>query len=463
MRIEQLHVPSLGHASYVVGSDETGEALVVDPQRDVRAYLETARAHGWRIRWVVDTHQHNDYLSGLVELAERTGARPLGSAYADLKYHHRGLTDGERFALGEVGIEVMHTPGHTPEHVSFLLYDGGHDAQVPAALLSGGALLVGDIARPDLLGGTDDTRDAAHAFLRTVRDRLLVLPDYVLVYPTHVAGSLCGGSIGSRMVTTVGYERNVNTVLRDVAAAEELTADLLQLDTLPAVPPYWPRMRAQNQAGVAPLGAVDPPPALSVMAFAAERDDGRLVLDARSPEAFAGGHIPGALTVGVGSSFPTWVGTVLPADATVLVVVDSEADLDAVTWGLLRTGYPRPVGWLAGGMQAWRSAALGVDTLPVVTPADVCEQLEKYHVLDVRQPDEWAAGHAPGAQHITGAELPARLDEVPDDRPVLVVCGSGYRSTVAAGLLRHHGNDCVINLSGGWAAWTAAGLPRAEP
>jgi hydroxyacylglutathione hydrolase len=459
MKIEQLHLESLGHASYVIGSDDSGEALVVDPQRDVRPYLDVAREQGWRIRWVADTHQHNDYLSGLSELATRTGATPLGSAYATLGYAHDAVGDGQRLDLGEVGIEVLHTPGHTPEHVAFLLYDGEQDDRTPAALLSGGALLVGDLARPDLLGDPEEVQQAARAFCDTIQTRLLALPDHVLVYPTHVAGSLCGGDIGSRLVTSVGYERATNDVLREVDDTDGFVERCLNLGDLPAVPPYWARMRARNQEGVEVLGAVDPPPALSVGEFAQARDDGHIVLDGRSPEAFAGGHVPGSLNVQVGSSFPTWAGTVLPADAEVLLVVDGPEEVEEATWSLLRIGYPRPAGWLAGGMMAWRTAVNDVAMLPTVTADDVADEPDAYHVLDVRQPSEWSGGHPEGAQLLTGAELPQRLDEVPRDRPVLTMCGSGFRSSVAASLLRAHGHEQVVNLSGGWAAWQQADLP----
>lgn len=462
MKIEQLHLESLGHASYVIGSDDTGEALVVDPQRDVRPYLDVAREQGWRIRWVADTHQHNDYLSGLAELVGRTGAQALGSAHADLGYAHDAVADGRRLDLGEVGVEVLHTPGHTPEHVSFLLYDGEQDTETPTALLSGGALLVGDLARPDLLGDDDEVDAAARTFCQTIQTRLLTLPDHVLVYPTHVAGSLCGGDIGSRLVTSVGYERATNPILRDVDDTDQFVRRCLDLDDLPAVPPYWVRMRARNQQGVEPLGAVDPPAALTPGEFAERRDAGHLVLDARSAEAFAGGHIPDALNVEVGSSFPTWAGTVLPEDAEVLVVVEDADDLMEVTWGLLRIGYPRPAGWLAGGMMAWRTAVNEVATLPTVTADEVARDPDGYHVLDVRQPSEWSGGHPEGAQLITGAELPQRVDEVPRDRTVLTMCGSGFRSSVAASLLASHGHDRVVNLSGGWAAWQQADLPTAS-
>lgn len=460
MKLEQVHLESLGHASYLVASDETGDALVVDPRRDVDVYLGLAHEQGYRIRYVVDTHQHNDYLSGLRELVERTGATALASSYTDrVGFDHRPVRDGEQIEFGEVGIEVLHTPGHTPEHLSFVLFDGEQDAAEPAILLSGGALLVGDLARPDLLGSPEQTRRSAEAFCATIQKKILELPDHVLVYPTHVAGSLCGGSIGSRLVTTVGYERRANEILRQVDTTDAFVRECLRLDNLPAVPPYWRRMRGRNAEGVEPLGIVDPPRPMTVGEVAEASDGDVIVLDTRQPEAFAGGHIPGALNVGLGSSFPTWAGTVLPEDARTILVLDDPAGLMEATWGLLRIGYPGPDGYLRGGMFDWRTSGRDVERLPTVSVHDVAGRLDDYHVLDVRQPAEWADGHAPHAQFITGAELPSRLDEVPRDRTVLVVCGSGYRSSVAASLLHRNGHRDVVNLLGGMTAWTAADLP----
>jgi hydroxyacylglutathione hydrolase len=460
MDFQQFHLESLGHASYLVGSDVTGEGLVLDPRRDVDPYLEAAAERGLAIRYVGDTHQHNDYLSGIAELADRTGATVLAGAEADVGYDHRPLEDGQELELGDVGVKVLHTPGHTPEHISLLVYDGEQSGDEPAMLLSGGALLVGDVARPDLLGGEDEARRAAEVFCRTIQTKLLTLPDHVLVYPTHVAGSLCGGSIGSRLVTTVGYERRVNPVLSSVSGKEELVGPCLDLTDLPAVPPYWRRMRGENQKGPALLGAVTPPPALQPDEFAEEASrDGTVVLDARSPEAFAGMHVPGALNVGLGASFATWAGTVLEPTARLLLVLDRPADLMEATWQLLRIGYDPPAGWLAGGMYAYRTTGRRLGRMPAMTVDEASARLGDFHVLDVRQPAEWSSFRAPEAQFITGAELPERLDEVPRDREVVVACGSGYRSSVAASLLARAGHTRVRNLFGGMTAWKEAGLP----
>jgi hydroxyacylglutathione hydrolase len=457
---EQFHLQGLGHASYLVGSEETGEALVFDPQRRVDRYFEVARTSGLRVAWALDSHGHNDYLSGLSEVAARGDVQVLGPAGADLGYDHRPLRDGERFELGEVGIEVLHTPGHTPEHLSLLVYDGAASGGEPALLLSGGALLVGDVARPDLLGGPGEAEAAARAFCRTLAEKILPLPDHVEVFPTHVAGSLCGGNIGSRLSTTVGYERRTNAILAEASTEGGFVSECLRLDDLPAVPPYWRRMRRQNLEGVPLLGVLPEPPALPPAGVQRAVDRGAVVLDTRSPEAFGGGHLPGALNVGQGASFATWAGTVLDEDAAVVLVLDAPADLWTVTWDLLRIGYPLPLGWLAGGMRAWRTAARPLEGLAQINVSELRRRLEAgaVDVLDVRQPAEWAAGHIEGATFITGADLPRRLDEVPrTGRPVAVACGSGYRSSVSASLLAARTDVDVVNVLGGMGAWRAAG------
>ena len=459
---KQFYLQGLGHASYLIGSEETGEALLFDPQRDVSGYFAAARMQGLRVRHALDSHGHNDYLSGLTEVASRGEVELLASAAADVGFDHRALRDGEQFEFGEVGFEVMATPGHTPEHISVLVYDRDASADVPAMLLSGGALLVGDLARPDLLGGREQAEAAAKEFCATIQTKILELPDHVEVFPTHVSGSLCGGNIGSRLSTTVGYERRTNEVLSRVSSKGEFVEQCLRLDNLPAVPPYWKRMRRQNLAGAAPLGVLREPPALQPDAVARAVQDGAVVLDTRPPEAFGGGHIPGALSVGAGAAFPTWAGTVLDEAATVVFVLDSPAYLWPVTWDLLRIGYDTPAGGLAGGMMAWRIAAMDIERLPQITVHELKHRLDAGTVdlLDVRHPSEWADGHVRGATFITGGELPRRLDEVPrTGRPLAVACGSGYRSSVSASLIDARTDVEVVNVLGGMTAWNAAAYP----
>jgi hydroxyacylglutathione hydrolase len=458
MFFKQFFLPSLGHASYLVGDESSGRALVLDPQRRVDGYFEAARAEGLRITHAIDTHGHNDYLSGIRELTARAPVECLGYHEAGLDYPHSPVKDGEIVELGDVGFEVLHTPGHTPEHVSLIVYDRSSGTE-PTMLLSGGALLVGDLARPDLLGGSDKARSAARDFCHTIQEKILWrLPDHVEVFPTHVSGSLCGGNIGSRLSTTIGYERKTNAILAQVSSSEGFVEECIRLDNLPAVPPYWRRMRHQNLAGPELLGVLAEPPALKPADFS--EADG-VVLDARSPEAFAGGHIPGSLNVGLSTSFSTWAGTVLEEGARVLLVIDDPDDLWEATWQLLRMGYDLPAGWLSGGMAAWGVAGKPVETLDELSVHALEASLDSsgMEVLDVRQPSEWAAGHIAGARFITGAELPARLDEVPTDKPLAVVCGSGYRSAVASSLLAARGFERVANVIGGMSAWRRAGYP----
>jgi hydroxyacylglutathione hydrolase len=460
MFFKQFYLEELGHASYLVGDEATGKALVLDPRRDVDVYFDAARAEGLRIVHSIDTHGHNDYLSGIVELSARQDIELLGFHDARLGYDHRPVKDGEVVELGDVGFEIVHTPGHTPEHVSLVVYDRSVGSE-PALMLSGGALLVGDIARPDLLGGKDEAVKAARDFCHTIQEKILwQLDDHVEVFPTHVSGSLCGGNIGSRLSTTVGYERKTNAVLARVSSSEDFVDECIRLDNLPAVPPYWRRMRKQNLAGPPLLGVLGEPPALRPEEIEGMEKEGAVVLDARAPLAFAGGHIEGALNVGLGSSFPTWAGTVLDADARVILVLDHPEDLWTVTWHMLRIGYAPPVGWLAGGMQAWSKSGRPTVSFEQLDVPELVERLRArtIDVLDVRQPAEWAAGHIEGAAFITGAELPERIDDVSDDRPIAVVCGSGYRSAVAASLLAARGRR-VVNVPGGMGAWRAAGYP----
>ena len=459
MIFEQFYLESLGHASYLVGDERTGRALVLDPRRDVEVYLESARMHGLRIAYAIDTHGHNDYLSGLSELRLRQDIEVLGFAGADLGYDNRSVTDGEVIEMGDVAFEVIHSPGHTPEHVSLLVYDRSR-GEDPVLLLSGGALLVGDVGRPDLLGSPDTVRSAAQDSCHTIQQLLWRLGDHVAVYPTHVRGSLCGGTIGSRLSTTVGYERRTNPVLSRISSSEEFVEECLRLDHLPAVPPYWRRMRGMNLGGPPGIDLWEPP-ALVPSGFRRHRDAGAIVVDTRSPEAFAGGHIPGALNVGLGPSFSTWAGTVLPEGARFLLVLDGPAQLWEAAWQLLRVGYDLPEGWLSGGMAAWRASAGEMDMLPLLDVHELRGRIEAgaVNVVDVRQPAEWAGGHIEGATFITGAELPARLDQVPNHNPVAFICSTGYRSTVAASLLAPLRPGRVLSVAGGMSAWTTSGYP----
>jgi hydroxyacylglutathione hydrolase len=457
MIFKQYYLKSLGHASYFIGSEETGEALVLDVRRDTDIYFREAEEQRMRIRYAVDTHQHNDYVSGICELPLRGNVQLLAGARAELGYTVKRLEDRERLRIGELELEVMQTPGHTPEHISMLVYDRSRGDE-PVMLLSGGALLVGDVGRPDLLGGPEETKMHALQLCASLQERLLALPDHVQVFPTHVSGSLCGGSIGSLLSTTIGYEKKMNLVVRKMASGKAFGEDCMELHNLPGVPPYWRRMRRLNQHGADPLGVPRAVEALPPDEFDHHRRKDVFILDCRSPEAFAL-HVPGSVNVFIGPDFSTWAGTVLPSDTPYVLILEKEQDLWEACTQLLRIGYDLPQGWLAGGMRAWRMAGKELEYMTQWTIRELKRMLEDEEllVLDVRQPAEWHAGHIRNAIHITGAELPERLHEIPENKPLAVICGSGYRSSAMSSLLQRNGFRDVANVLGGMNGWKNAG------
>ena len=485
MYLQQFFLEGLGHASYLVGDPAAGIGAVVDPRRDVDVYLTAAQEAGLAIRHVLETHTHNDYLSGAPELVALTGAERWASAAGDgagLHCDHRRVVEGTELTLGAVRLRALETPGHTPEHLSYAAFDG--DGDTPEAVFSGGALLVGGAGRPDLSGAAR-VGELARAQYASVR-RLLALPEGVLVYPTHGGGSFCGGSGGTGRWSTVGTERRTNRLARFVAAGDAAGFAAAVLHDLPVVPAYWARMRSLNMAGAPPLGAVGGVAGLPGLLAPRPLDPGAVhdllareaayVVDARDAAGFGGAHIPGAFGVGLGADFGVWVGSVVPHDRPLVLLLPDDAGEAAAgpagAWAaavrqLLRVGYDDVAGYVAGGMRAWAGAGLPFEHIPQVSAAWAAAGLARGDLvlLDVRQPAEWAAGHAPGALHVPGAALPARLERpeaaaAPERlRPWAVVCASGYRSTVGASVLRRHGVCEVVNVLGGMRAWTAAGLP----
>ena len=455
MFLHQFFVRGLGHASYLVGDADAGLAAVVDPRRDVDAYVEMARAEGLRITEILETHVHNDYVSGAEELRQRTGATVRAAASAALTRPHEAIADGDELHLGSLRFRALATPGHTPDHVSFAVADRSRSDD-DWVLFAGGALLVGTAARPDLLGGPEEAARAAAVEFATLRDRIAPLPDWVELYPTHGAGSLCGSGIGGKRWSTIGYERRHNPALLQPdgdAFRRFILADQ------PTVPAYWRRMRALNQAGAAPLAGLAEPRPMTVAAVEHAAGHDALIVDAREPEVFAAGHIPGSFGIGLGDTFGTWVGSVVPADRDLILVLTHDDDLAPALAQLRRAGYDRVAGYLVGGFDAWQASGNDIARLDTRSADDLAPDIASgaVRVLDVREGSEWRAGHIPGAIHIPGGALPRRLDEVPSDRPLAVVCAGGYRSTVAASVLERAGRDHLINLNGGVTAYEGAG------
>lgn len=475
MQIERFETPGLAHYAYLVSCPGAGEAVVVDPRRDTDVYERYAADRGLAIRRVLETHVHADYASGARELALRTGAELCVSGHDEgetyeVAFEHRDLFDGDVLEMGSVRLEALHTPGHTPEHLAFLVYDASRSAEVPMAMLSGDFLFVGSLGRPDLLGEAAK-RELASRMYDSVREKIAGLPDGVEVHPGHGAGSMCGAGMSGRPLSTLGFERVANPYL-DPGLDREAFVDRL-LARVPPFPPYYRRMKELNAAGPPRLDGRPAPRALDPAEFRRLlAEEGHEAIDLRDQLAFGGGHIPGAFGIGLAPALSEWAAWVVPYDVPLLLVPPSSADpdeaaeeVDRARRRLARVGLDDVRGYLRGGMQAWIEAGLPLAETPQVSPSELHElraEGEGWSVLDVRTDAEWAAGHIEGAAHVMGGQLAERLDEVPaDDRPLAVVCGGGYRSTVAASVLERAGRGRVWNVTGGMGAWKRAGLPTA--
>jgi hydroxyacylglutathione hydrolase len=437
----------LGNSSYLVDLGD-GRGLVLDPSRDPGPYLAAAEHRGLRLAWTAETHLHADFVSGSRELAA-LGATVVAPTAAGLAFPHRGLGDGDEVDLGGLGLRTLATPGHTPEHLAYLLADGAR----PLALFSGGSLLVGAVARTDLIS-PDRTEELARALWRSLHERILPLPDDLPVYPTHGAGSFCSAPTGTEPTTTIGREKAANPLL--TAAGEDAFVKLL-VGGLGSYPRYFLRLREVNRRGPRVHGDTPPPlaplPPRQVRRLVA---DGAELVDARPIGAFAAGHVAGALSVPLRSAFATWLGWLVAHDRPLVVVVDPDQDRGEVVRQALKVGYERLAGELAGGMVAWQAAGLPVARIPLVG----LDSVEGRRVLDVRQDAEFAAGHLPGAAHV---ELGALTDRVAlPVGPLAVVCGHGERAMTAASLLARLGHADVSVVEGGMSAWADAGR-RLQP
>ncbi|MFQ6019672.1 MAG: rhodanese-like domain-containing protein, partial [Dehalococcoidia bacterium] len=449
---------ALGNSSYLVGSRRAGVCAVIDPDRDVDKYLAAAAERALRIVYTLDTHVHNDFVSGSRELAARTGAEIGASAGAQLQFDHRPLREGDEIDLGSCRLQVIETPGHTPEHISYLAFDGEGQR---TALFSGGSLLVGSVARTDLLG-EEMTGELSRLMFRTVSQRLAPLSDDLLLYPTHGAGSFCTATPAAEMSSTIGEERQFNPFLT-IASEEEFVQAVLA--DLPPCPPYFRRMRPLNQQGPRILGGLPAPAPHSPQGVYERLDRGLLVLDVRPATDFDEGHVPGAYNIGLDGPFTVWAGWVLPTGATPLLVGDGEESVVEAVRHLIGIGYDEYEGYLQGDMAAWRAAGLAVASVPQLTVQGLAEGLAdggRLIVLDVRNSWEWAAGHIEGAIHMPLGDLPQRLAELPRDAPLAVHCAHAHRSGVAVSILQAQGFERLHHLVGGISAWEEAGYEVAR-
>jgi hydroxyacylglutathione hydrolase len=463
MRLRQFTIEGLGHLSALIADEAAGVAAVVDPRRDVDVYLDAAKEDNLRITHVVETHLHNDYVSGGRELAALTGATHVIGAGAELRYDHHPLRGGGSFEVGSLRFDVLDTPGHTPEHVAYAVADAWR-ADEPLLMLTGGSLLVGAVGRTDLLGA-GNAIPYAHAMYRSLHDVLLPQEDSVVVYPTHGGGSLCSVDISSTSWSTIGFERRHNRML---APMEIDTFARTLLARQPAFPRYFARMRPLNQAGPRLLHGVVPlPHPLEVPDARAAIDGGALLVDLRPAAEHAAGHVPGSLSIPTGSSFGTWLGWVVEdPDRPIVLLLRHPADWDDAVRQALRIGFDGIVGYVRGGYLAWAEAGLPTAVGGTLEVTELAADLDRGGpdapvVIDVRQPSEFQSGHIAGSLAIGAGELPDRLDQLPRNRQIATICASGYRSSVAASLLRAAGFERVAWVPGGVPTWEAKGYPVA--
>ncbi len=458
MLIRQWLIEGLGHLSAMIADEEAGIAVVVDPRRDVDVYLEEAAARDLRISHVLETHLHNDYVSGARELAALSGGEHVIGAGAQLRFEHHPVRNGESFRAGGLELTALDAPGHTPEHVVYAVADASRAGE-PALLLTGGSLLVGAVGRTDLLG-MEHAVAYAHAMRDSLRNVVFGQADYVTILPTHGAGSLCSTGIASTPSSTIGYERRHNDMARAALEADDAEVFVKALlSGQPTVPRYFARMRPTNQAGPAPIGiAPVPPPGLDPATVARRVADGALVVDLRDPVEHATAHVPGSLSIPAGSSFGTWLGWVVEPDRPLVLLLGDPADWEDAVRQAARIGFERSIaGRLAGGFGAWQAAGLPIQSNGRLTVDELARRLdgggpEAPLVIDVRQATEYARSHVPGSVHVGAGELADRLADLPRDRPIATICASGYRASVAASLLRQAGFADI--------AWVAAGVPE---
>ena len=452
MRFAQYYLDCLSQASYLIGDETTGQAVVVDPRRDVAEYLADAAAQGLTIIGVLNTHFHADFLAGHLELAAATGAWIGYGSRAEADYPIRHLSDGERITLGDVELEVWETPGHTPESISVLVYEHAADP-VPYGVLTGDALFIGDVGRPDLLSSVGVTADELARMLYRSIGRLMTLPDAVRVFPAHGAGSACGKNLSTERQSTIGEQRLTNYACRPMSEDEFVA---LVTAGQPAAPGYFAYDAVLNRRDHPVLHATPTP--LSLGEALARQTAGAAVLDAREPHEFATGHLRGSLSVPADGRFAETAGMVVTPDQEIVLVAPQGRE-EELTVRLARIGFDRVAGYLREPEAAFVTAPDRVDRASRLTHLELASAMKgptPPTVVDVRNAGELTAGTIFHARHVPLAELPRRLAEIPQQRPVVMYCAGGYRSSVAASLLRRSGWRDVSDLLGGYSAWAAA-------
>jgi hydroxyacylglutathione hydrolase len=454
MYFEQFYLGCLAHASYMLGSG--GEAAVIDPQRDVEIYLNAAEENGLKIRHILETHLHADFVSGHKELAARTGARIYIGEKAGATFPHAGVHDGSEVTFGSCKISVLETPGHTPESICLVVTDT-EKRPSPWAVLTGDTLFIGDVGRPDLSPAFTPQQLAAMLY-DSLHGKLMKFCDDVLVYPAHGAGSLCGRNMRAEKSSTIGTERLTNYALQ-ISTREEFVKQLTA--NLPARPEYFAKDAEINRGGAAAmdeLPELTPIPATKLKTLI---EQGTPALDVRSTEAFAAGHVPGSISIALSGQFASWAGSLLGLSARPVLIADTPDQIEEARVRLARVGIEDLTGYLQEGIAGWKKAGFEMATLPQISARDL-SQRKDLHVLDVRRDGEWQAAHLERAELWPLDRLKDSLPPLDKSVAIAVHCKSGYRSTIACSLLQRAGFTNVINVIGGFDAWQQEQLPLVE-
>ncbi len=458
MIFNQYYLDCLSHASYLVGDETTGRAVVVDPRRDINEYVDDAAEAGLTIELVLETHFHADFLSGHLELAEATGAEIAFSAVAETEFPSRKLADGERIPLGEVTLEILHTPGHTPESMSIVVW-AHPDDETPYGVLTGDTLFIGDVGRPDLLSSIGFSRDElADKLYDSIHNKLMPLPDATRVYPAHGAGSACGKNLSTDTWSTMGEQKETNYAL--LAPDRKTFVDLVT-EGQPPAPDYFVYDAVLNRKDRDLLDETAMPAALSLDEFDRAVAGGAMIVDGRDPEEFAHGHLAGSVNVGLNGRYAEFAGSVVPSDVDIVRVVDDGFELEAKN-RLARIGFDRVVGFLQAPlavMEAHPERVRRASRLTATEFDDRRDDIDELQLVDVRNQGEFKLGTIPGAINIPVGQIPSRSSELDPAKTTVVFCAGGYRSSVAASALRQAGFGDVSDILGGYGAWNRPEVP----
>ncbi len=456
MFFKQFYLACLAHASYLIGSN--GDAAVVDPQRDVAEYLKEAADHDLKIKYIIETHLHADFVSGHQELAARTGATIVFGSKANAAFAHHGVKDGDELMLGQLVLRFMETPGHTPESICVLVIDPRTSDQ-PQKVLTGDTLFIGDVGRPDLAGGKGFTPEQmAELMYDSLHGKLLKLPDETEVYPAHGAGSMCGKNMSKETSSTIGEQRKFNYALKAMTKEEfvrMMTADL------PEAPAYFPKDAELNRAGARELSELTPPSELTTKTVEALANEGAVLLDVRPATEFGAGHVAGSINIGLGGQFASWAGSLIPIQSDIVIIAETSAQVDESIVRLARVGIENVKGYLLGTPAEWTSSGLNVQKIAQLTVAQLHERIGRgdLQIIDVRRPAEFAVGHVPKALTAPLSGIEKKIGALPllKDKETAVICAGGYRSSAAASLLQKNGYTNLLNVTGGTSAWISAG------